>query len=232
MFPEARVAKDDKNSRFTLEPTNVWAKQIANVTAWDLDVAACDEAHLAPRYFTAADDGLVQRWDGVVWCNPPYEDLEPWVRKAWTSWVSDSPKVIAMLIPADRVEQQFWQMWVEPYRDGRGRWHKAPDVELETHNPPGRQRFGHPGNPAGVNVDSAPFPVVLLVWRRNGERSGEEETNDEERSSRTIEPGGETAPGARGAARARSEPAVEQHAAGLAAVGGPLTRVRNAARLQ
>jgi hypothetical protein len=48
---------------------------------FDLDVAApvggpwhvpCD------RYFTAADDGLAQPWDGLVWCNPPYSNYAPW----------------------------------------------------------------------------------------------------------------------------------------------------------
>lgn len=48
---------------------------------FDLDVAApiggpwhvpCD------HYFTAEDDGLAQRWDGLVWCNPPYSNYTPW----------------------------------------------------------------------------------------------------------------------------------------------------------
>jgi hypothetical protein len=50
----------------------------------DLDVAApvggpwhvpCD------RYYTAADDGLAQPWDGLVWCNPPYSRFKPWVER-------------------------------------------------------------------------------------------------------------------------------------------------------
>jgi hypothetical protein len=50
----------------------------------DLDVASpvggpwhvpCD------RYYTAADDGLAQPWDGSVWCNPPYSTAERWVDK-------------------------------------------------------------------------------------------------------------------------------------------------------
>lgn len=36
----------------------------------------------AARYFTKADDGLVQPWKGRVWCNPPYgRGLERWIEK-------------------------------------------------------------------------------------------------------------------------------------------------------
>jgi DNA N-6-adenine-methyltransferase (Dam) len=32
----------------------------------------------ADQYFTAADDGLTQPWNGLVWCNPPYSNYQPW----------------------------------------------------------------------------------------------------------------------------------------------------------
>ena len=35
----------------------------------------------AKRYFTQSDDGLSQDWEGLVWCNPPYSDILPWVRR-------------------------------------------------------------------------------------------------------------------------------------------------------
>src|SRR4051794_31861978 len=49
--------------------------------AFDLDVAAPVGGpwHVpAARYYTAADDGLAQRWDGLVWCNPPYSAFPDW----------------------------------------------------------------------------------------------------------------------------------------------------------
>jgi hypothetical protein len=35
----------------------------------------------AVRYFTQADDGLAQDWEGRVWMNPPYSGTSPWARK-------------------------------------------------------------------------------------------------------------------------------------------------------
>lgn len=35
----------------------------------------------AKRYFTQADDGLLQPWEGRVWMNPPYSRTSPWARR-------------------------------------------------------------------------------------------------------------------------------------------------------
>ena len=51
---------------------------------FDLDVAAPPGGVAwipAKRYYTKADDGLSQPWEGKVWCNPPYSKATPWVEK-------------------------------------------------------------------------------------------------------------------------------------------------------
>ena len=35
----------------------------------------------AKQFFTQKDDGLNQLWHGTVWCNPPYSNSLPWVKK-------------------------------------------------------------------------------------------------------------------------------------------------------
>lgn len=35
----------------------------------------------AKRSLTVIEDGLVTPWDGLVWCNPPYSGIHPWVNK-------------------------------------------------------------------------------------------------------------------------------------------------------
>lgn len=161
LFPEVGVALEDGDQRFTTRETDEWCRSAAGVDAWDLDVAACEEAHLAERFFTKADDGLTKPWEGRVWVNPPFSDIGPWVEKAWVE--AAHCETIAILLPASRMEQRWWHEHVEPFRDGR----RARDfVGLTTHFLPGRARFGLPGNREGVGVGSPPFGCVLLVWRR------------------------------------------------------------------
>lgn len=90
-----------------------------------VDVAASIDNTKCARYYTLADDGLAQSWAGErVWCNPPYSDITPWVRKAWSEWSAHNHATcIVMLLPANRTEQAWWQDLVEPYRDGGGATH-------------------------------------------------------------------------------------------------------------
>ena len=54
---------------------------------FDIDVACPPEgpAHTpCKRFFTQADDGLAQPWEGLVFMNPPFSNTTPWVDK----WIS------------------------------------------------------------------------------------------------------------------------------------------------
>jgi len=161
MFPEAKVDPGfDLDRRYTTRETMDLCMRLAGVDAFDLDVAADEESHWGRGWYTIAEDGLSQPWTGRVWCNPPYSDIGPWVRKAWFAWEHEGAQVIAMLLPATRTEQPWWTSHVEPFRDDPRRWH------LRTHFLPTRIKFGHPGNRDAVGVGSPPFGCVLLVWRR------------------------------------------------------------------
>ena len=135
-----------------------------------LDVAAAPHNAKAERYYTRADDGLLQPWTGRVWCNPPYSrlkgvmDLGNWVRKAWFEWENDwrgeRPERIVMLLPANRTEQAWWQDHVEPFRD-------RPGSPLRVEFLRGRMRFDMP--PDWVTPekgDRPPFGLALLIWQR------------------------------------------------------------------
>lgn len=163
LFPEARVDPTvDVDRRYTTRETMALCMRLAGVDGWDLDVAADEESHWAPSWFDVATDGLKQQWFGRVWCNPPYSDIEPWVRKAWLSMhFPCRVDVIGMLLPANRTEQPWWQHLVEGQRDGRNAG------VLTTHFLASRIRFGHPGNPKGHKVGSPPFGCVLLIWKNN-----------------------------------------------------------------
>ena len=121
-----------------------------------LDVAASHQNTKCARYYTAENDGLAMPWDGEqVWCNPPYSDIGPWVKKAWAEYPATA--LIAMLLPASRTEQPWWQHLVEPFRDN-------PASPLVTTFLPGRMAFLRPGQTAVHRGERPPFGCVLLVW--------------------------------------------------------------------
>lgn len=105
-------------------------------------------------------DGLAHEWGERerVWCNPPFSDIEPWVRKAHSS-----PATVVMLLPANRTEQPWWQTYVEPFRDGR-----AIDLP-ETRFLAGRRCFRNRGASITNRTSrNPPFGIVIVIWdRRN-----------------------------------------------------------------
>lgn len=132
---------------------------------FDLDVAAAPHNAKAERFYTRADDGLAQDWTGErVWCNPPYSrlkgvmDLGDWVQKAWEEWHNGNARMVAMLVPANRVEQAWWQDHIEPFRD-------RPDSPLRVEFQRSRMRFDMPpGWVVPKNGDRPPFGLCLLIW--------------------------------------------------------------------
>lgn len=82
--------------------TPFWLFQFAEKSwgPFDCDVAASNENTLCAKWFTKETDGLAQPdWEKRNWCNPPYSNPTPWVRKA----VEESKKGnrTVMLLPAD-----------------------------------------------------------------------------------------------------------------------------------
>jgi hypothetical protein len=51
---------------------------------FDLDVASSHNPYVVvptKHKFTIDDDALIQEWDGLVWMNPPFSGVTPWVEK-------------------------------------------------------------------------------------------------------------------------------------------------------
>lgn len=123
-----------------------------------LDVAAAPHNAKCDRFFSEGEDGLDRSWAGErVWCNPPYSDLRAWVEKAWAEHLD--AEIIAMLLPANRTEQRWWQDLVEPHRD-------RPGSPLRVEFLRGRLRFILPGHDRVKPNQRPPFGCCLLIFRQ------------------------------------------------------------------
>lgn len=144
-----------RDVRYVLgDPDGVGIREVVGYTVVDAPCRACNGHGREP-----ADEA---RPAERVWCNPPYSDCGAWVRKAWDEWRSEGrPELIVMLLPANRVEQKWWQEQVEPYRD-------RPGSPLRVEFLPGRMRFIRPNWTPGPKGDRPPFGCCLLIWSHDG----------------------------------------------------------------
>lgn len=147
-----------EDERYTTEDTITEIKRVAAAPWFDLDAAACEESHHAAKWYDKENSGLSRPWFGHVYVNPPYSDIEPWVRCAWNQWSRSEVLSITMLVPATRCEQPWWQNLVEPHRD-------RPASPLVTKFLPGRVKFSAPGLNGEPIKGSPRFGCVLLMWR-------------------------------------------------------------------
>lgn len=108
----------------------VAASNFLGIRDFSIDFAANRETRIVPRYIgpgsRLADDALTLDWRGFVgsvewgWCNPPYSNIAPWVKKA-AEFVIEEPKIssgVAMLVPAS-TGANWWRDYVDGFADIR-----------------------------------------------------------------------------------------------------------------
>ena len=108
------------------DPRQTWRtppRLYAGLSRWwgpfDVDLAACAESALAPRYFDEEADALApdSRW-GPGWrafCNPPFKRVAPWVDKAHRAMIEEGTLSV-WILPAS--VNSAWLGQVER----RGKW--------------------------------------------------------------------------------------------------------------
>jgi len=75
-----------------------------------LDLAASDKFHVCDNYLTPEIDALSGPWPaGLLFCNPPYGNITPWVKKA--RFESGPSKTVLVLVPAG-IETKWFRAWV------------------------------------------------------------------------------------------------------------------------
>jgi len=107
--------------------TPAWIVELARIVldGIDTDPATCEEANRevvqASTWFTAADDGLAQRWHGGVWLNPPYGRMDVggrerssqgvWTRSALERLQDGEIDAVCMLVRASTGAEWWRPLW-------------------------------------------------------------------------------------------------------------------------
>ena len=118
-------------------PSDLFNK-LNNLFHFTLDACANNENKKCDNYFSKKDNGLIQKWEGIVWCNPPYSDVKTWVVKASKL----EAETCVFLVPA-RVDTKWFQNNI-----------KQASVVCFIK---GRLKFSNSKN-------SAPFPSCLIIF--------------------------------------------------------------------
>lgn len=94
-------------------PSELAAELARTWGPFDLDVAASDELHVCPGYFTRETDGLLQPWRGVCYLNPPYgsKSIYAWLEKAVKEIQLGRAQRVVCLLPS-RTDQPWWSEFI------------------------------------------------------------------------------------------------------------------------
>jgi len=91
----------------------------------------------ANKTYSQADNGLIQPWHGLVWCNPPFSDILPWIRR-----LNEHKNGIALLPHT----KGAWRREVWQHADGITEWQTLSEI-----------RFIHKGKEKTI------FPTTFLA---------------------------------------------------------------------
>lgn len=127
--------------------SNDWATpqeffdKLNTVFAFTTDVCASKKNAKCAVFYDEKTNGLVQKWVGACWMNPPYgRDISRWMAKAYAS--AKEGATVVCLVPA-RTDTRWWHDYA---------------TKGEIYFLPGRLKFG--GSP-----NAAPFPSAVVVLR-------------------------------------------------------------------
>lgn len=124
--------------------------ELNNEFHFTIDPCANEKNHKCERYYTVADNGLLQDWAGeVVFCNPPYSPKTKtnpgqgaWIKKCYEEAQKPNTTVVA-LIPA-RTDTKAFHQYI---------YHKAKEIRFLK----GRLKF------VGAK-STAPFPSMIVIF--------------------------------------------------------------------
>jgi phage N-6-adenine-methyltransferase len=111
-MPQQKPGKSKQDYSTPIELLRAAKYLIGGEFVWDLAATMQNKVVDGPWFYGEEDDALTKTWNlkGWCWCNPPFENIKPWVHKAFlesTNWGAH----VCMLVPAS-VGANWWRDWV------------------------------------------------------------------------------------------------------------------------
>lgn len=119
---------------------------------FDVDVCCTKDNIPANIRYTKNENGLLQPWSGLSFCNPPWKYTRYWVNKGYKE--SQDPKnEVCFVIPSGRFETDFMQKCI--INNPHALWLILP----------GKQGFIIPGQESEPPVPSVGTAIAVLSYR-------------------------------------------------------------------
>lgn len=100
----------DKNNYLTPPELVQEGLEMARINIFDCDVCCTLKNIPAIKHFiNGQKDGLKENWHLYNWCNPPFDECNKWIKKAYEEQKKGNSTV--MLIPV-RTETKYWHDYI------------------------------------------------------------------------------------------------------------------------
>ncbi len=117
-------------------------------------------------FYTKVENGLHKKWEGNVFCNPPYgKEVKKWIAKC-ANHASQGLGTVVMLIPARTDTRWYHDFICSCFGDGNSKYTKwkfcyGTRQGVTKYLLQGRLKFENPEH----KLNSAPFPSMIVVFR-------------------------------------------------------------------
>lgn len=116
-----------------------------------IDVCASKNNTKCHYFLDKKDNGLKYAWYQDFFMNPPYSEIDEWMKKAWEDhelWNNN-----ALILTYSKTDTKWWHNYVEK--------------KAEVHNIKGRIKFFMNGI---KSQNSAPYPSCWIIYRKKDKK--------------------------------------------------------------